>query len=76
MVKGAFASFTHDHLFSRQGSHTLMQDVFSFAAPLGVLGKLAEALFLKTYMQNLLLRRNAVIKELAESGKWQQVLQG
>lgn len=72
MVKGAFASFTHDHYFHRKGDKTLMEDVFTFSAPLGPLGLLAEWLFLEQYMQQLLVKRNAVIKALAESGKWEQ----
>ncbi|MGB4773186.1 MAG: hypothetical protein WBP58_17110 [Chitinophagaceae bacterium] len=74
MVKGAFASFTHDHYFHRKGDKTLMEDVFTFSAPLGPLGLLAEWLFLEKYMQRLLIKRNAVIKELAESGEWKQIL--
>jgi ligand-binding SRPBCC domain-containing protein len=74
MVKGAFASFTHDHYFHRKGDKTLMEDVFTFSAPLGPLGLLAEWLFLEKYMQKLLIKRNSVIKELAESGEWKQIL--
>lgn len=51
-----------------------MEDVFTFSAPLGPLGLLAEWLFLEKYMQRLLIKRNAVIKELAESGEWKQIL--
>ncbi len=74
MVKGAFKYFTHDHYFEQESSGTLMRDVFAFAAPLGVLGILAENLFLERYMRKLLLRRNEVIKQFAESGNWQDVL--
>ncbi|WP_227006207.1 SRPBCC family protein [Rufibacter latericius] len=51
-----------------------MTDVFHYFSPLGVLGKLADYLFLKQYMSRLLLERNRVIKEVAENGKWQEVL--
>jgi ligand-binding SRPBCC domain-containing protein len=74
MVKGAFKSFTHDHYFENSGNGTLMRDEFRFTAPLGVLGRVAEALLLKKYMKNLLLQRNSVIKQLAETGKWRNVL--
>lgn len=69
MVKGAFSSFNHQHIFEAQDDGTLMKDVFTFKAPLGILGTLAEKLFLTRYMTRLLMKRNAVIREVAESGK-------
>jgi hypothetical protein len=51
-----------------------MEDVFRFAAPLPVLGRLAEILVLRKYMQRLLRERNAVLKEIAESGDWERFL--
>jgi hypothetical protein len=52
----------------------VMKDVFHFAAPLPVLGRLAGAAFLRHCMQTLLRERNAVIKELAESSRWRRYL--
>lgn len=51
-----------------------MKDLFSIAAPLPLLGPLAETLFLRRYMLSLLRERNAVIKRVAESDKWKQYL--
>jgi hypothetical protein len=53
-----------------------MRDDFRIAAPLPILGPLAEALFLRRYMLSLLRERNAVIKQLAESKSkdWQRYL--
>ncbi len=74
MLTGAFKSFRHVHRFEvLAGGATRMTDVFHYTSPLGVLGKLADYLFLKQYMTYLLLERNRVIKEVAESGKWQEV---
>jgi hypothetical protein len=44
------------------------------AAPLAVLGRVAENVFLRRYMQALLRERNAVVKEIAESSDWQRYL--
>ena len=75
MIKGAFRLMKHDHYFhSAAPDETVMKDVFCFAAPLPVLGPLAEMLVLRRYMQNLLYERNAVIKQIAESANWQQYL--
>jgi ligand-binding SRPBCC domain-containing protein len=71
MVKGIFRFMQHDHFFRElPNSETEMKDVFRFASPIPVLGRLAEILFLRRYMQALLSERNAVIKEIAESNDW------
>ena len=49
---------------------TQMRDVFRFAAPLGILGRLAEIAVLRSYMRALLRERNAVIREIAGSSLW------
>ncbi|WP_316788903.1 SRPBCC family protein [Pedobacter frigoris] len=66
MVSGAFKSFKHEHIFEAQGEATLMIDVFNYVSPLGLLGKLADKIFLKQYMSALLVQRNKVVKEYAE----------
>ncbi|WP_407557767.1 SRPBCC family protein [Winogradskyella sp. 4-2091] len=67
MVSGAFKSFKHEHIFSTQQDKTLMVDVFHFQSPFGILGQLADVLFLKRYMTNLLRTRNEFLKIKAES---------
>lgn len=74
MQKGAFKSLRHEHHFIATKDGTVMKDVFDFESPLGILGKLANTLFLKSYMTNFLKNRNKVIKEFAESGRWREVL--
>ena len=65
-VSGAFKHFTHSHEFIISGDGTLMIDTFDYASPLGLLGKLADALFLKRYMRVFLTRHNLYIKNIAE----------
>jgi ligand-binding SRPBCC domain-containing protein len=67
MVSGAFKSFKHEHIFKEEGHFTLMIDKFYFQSPFGVLGKLANRLFLKKYMTNLLITRNQLLKVEAET---------
>jgi hypothetical protein len=76
MVKGIFRFMQADHLFkSLDGGVTELRHTLCVAAPLPVLGPLAEALFLRSYMQALLRERNAVIKRVAESSEWQEFLE-
>jgi ligand-binding SRPBCC domain-containing protein len=75
MIQGAFHSMQHDHFFeSLSSGETEMRDVFCFAAPLWLLGRLAELAVLHRYMQALLQERNAVIRQIAESREWQRYL--
>jgi ligand-binding SRPBCC domain-containing protein len=68
MIRGDFRSMQHDHFFeSLPSGETRMRDVFCFAAPLGLLGRLAELVVLRRYMQALLRERNRVVREIAES---------
>jgi ligand-binding SRPBCC domain-containing protein len=76
MVKGAFKSFRHEHYFSTSSGGTIMKDVFKFKAPLGILGWIANKLFLEAYMTRFLKGRNRILKEYAESGKWREILKG
>jgi len=66
MIKGTFHSFKHEHLFEENGIGTLMTDVFTYKSPLAILGRLADVLFLRTYMERLLVQRNKIVKEHAE----------
>src|SRR5579885_574846 len=64
MTKGIFASMKHKHYFETENGTTKMTDEFFFKAPLGILGRLAEKLFLEKYMRQLLVRRNEILKAL------------
>jgi ligand-binding SRPBCC domain-containing protein len=66
MVSGAFKRFRHEHTFELLDGGTLMTDKFDYTSPFGPLGKLADVLFLRSYMERLLLRRNEYIKYNAE----------
>lgn len=57
-VRGPFLRFRHVHEFSADGSGTVMVDRIEFAAPFGLLGRLAEKLFLARYLRGLIETRN------------------
>ena len=74
MVKGAFKRFRHEHHFSEKDDTTTLIDIFEYTSPLGLVGRLFDALILKNYMRDLLIRRNEVLKEYAESDQWKKLL--
>lgn len=67
MVKGSFKHYKHKHIFKKLQDKTLMIDEFNFESPYGVLGKLYDSFFLKKHITKLLVYRNKVLKEKAES---------
>lgn len=75
MIDGIFRSMQADHFFrTLRSGETELRDVYIIAAPLPILGPLAEKLFLREYMGKLNRERNAVIKHLAESSEWKHYL--
>src|SRR5262249_22352376 len=76
MLRGAFRRMEHHHYFEPVDDGTTMRDVFTYESPLGVLGRLADFLFLERYLRSFLVERNRVIKTVAESDAWQQYLPG
>lgn len=67
MVQGTFRKMIHLHVFVPHPPGTLMVDLFTFRAPLGLLGRVAETLVLTRYMKGLLLTRNRYLKRVAEA---------
>ena len=67
MLSGAFQSLRHEHRFKTIGNATQMTDVLTWTAPLGVIGNIADGLFLKRYMTRFLIRRNRELKRIIEA---------
>lgn len=74
MLDGIFKRFRHEHIFEKGSDGTIMKDVFDYTSPYGVLGRIADIVFLKRYMTELLEKRNRTIKMFAESDQWKSVL--
>jgi ligand-binding SRPBCC domain-containing protein len=75
MVRGPFARLDHDHEFEDDGAGgTLARDLFDYAAPLALLGRLAERLFLTRHLTRFLETRNLALKRIAESEEWKRYL--
>ena len=64
MIRGAFQSLSHTHEFEANANGTLMRDRLEFRSPLGVLGRIADALFLERYMRRFLETRNRNLKRI------------
>lgn len=69
MLKGAFKSMRHQHMFRDVEGKTLMTDRFEFESPFGIIGKLFNTIYLTHYLKTFLLERNELIKTIAEKLK-------
>ncbi len=67
MTQGAFKSLTHVHEFMAIPTGTLMRDTITWVSPLGVLGTIADTLFVTRHMRNFVTQRNQRLKEIAEA---------
>jgi ligand-binding SRPBCC domain-containing protein len=74
MVSGAFSSMSHQHRFEAKNGETRMTDRFEFRAPLGFLGRIAESMFLTSYLKFFLKKRNEQLKNMAETELWKTYL--
>jgi ligand-binding SRPBCC domain-containing protein len=74
MRQGDFKSMKHEHHFKQIENGTLMIDILNFEAPYGGIGRMFNSIYLTRYMQKLIEQRNKVIKDYAESTKWQNIL--
>jgi len=76
MIEGVFKRFDHDHFFEESRARTLVRDVFDYDSPLGILGWIADALFVEKHLREMLEERNQIIKSFAESDDWRKFLLG
>jgi ligand-binding SRPBCC domain-containing protein len=72
MQRGAFRRMEHHHYFEPTPGGTIMRDEFAYESPLGILGRIADILFLERYLRSFLIERNRVIKAAAQSDGWRQ----
>lgn len=73
-IKGAFKSIYHEHKFEEIDGKVLMIDIFEFSTPYSIFGRIFNVLVLRNYLEKLLLRRNNIIKNYAETDQWKSVL--
>lgn len=74
MTQGDFKSFKHQHHFKQVDNGTIMIDLVDFESPYGALGKLVNKFYMKRYIEKLLIKRNKVIQEYAETEKWRTII--
>ena len=75
MIAGRFASFEHDHAFTKRDDRSvLLQDEVRFTMPWGWLGNIIGERLLLPHIRGLMRRRFARLKRIAESEEWRKYL--
>lgn len=73
-VKGDLKYFKHEHHFKPVDNGTIVIDLVEYGEPQDVVGKLLSKFYLKNYLEELVRKRNEVIKSYAETERWRAVL--
>ncbi len=66
MVYGTFKRLRHSHEFESIGEVTTMRDILEWQAPIGVVGRIADRLFLRRHMLWFVSRKQNALKQIAE----------
>ena len=66
MVEGAFASLRHVHEFFIEDTSVIMRDTLIWRSPLGLLGVIADRLFVKRHMYEFMVTKQLELKAYAE----------
>lgn len=73
-VKGDLQNFRHEHHFKAVDNGTIIIDLVDYGMPTDLIGRIFGKIYFRKYMEELLRRRNEVIRSYAESEKWRAVL--
>ncbi len=73
-VKGDIATYKHEHHFKPIENGTIIIDIIDLGMPRDFIGKYAGRFYLKNYIEDLVRKRNEVIRSFAETEKWRAVL--
>lgn len=68
LERGAFARFRHVHEFRVEHNVVVMTDTIIWQSPFGILGRLADAVFLEAHLRRFLRTKQAGLKRLIEDG--------
>lgn len=65
-LAGPFRYWHHQHHFRETGSGVELTDIINYKAPFGIVGRLADLLFIKRKLRAMFRHRQSVIKKIFE----------
>jgi ligand-binding SRPBCC domain-containing protein len=66
LVRSAFKRLRHEHDFEEREGGTLMRDTLEWTSPFGILGSMADALFVRRHMEWFVTTKQRALKAIAE----------
>ena len=73
-VKGDLESYRHEHHFKPVENGTIVIDILEFDIPKDIIAKIFGKMYFKKYLEEILRKRNELIRSYAETEKWRAVL--
>jgi ligand-binding SRPBCC domain-containing protein len=73
-VKGDLEKYRHEHHFKPVENGTIIIDLVDYGMPKDFFGRMLGKFYFKKYIEELLQKRNDLIRSYAESEKWRAVL--
>ena len=67
LERSAFRKLRHLHEFEERDGATLMRDTLDWTSPFGLLGRIADVLFVTRHMRRFVRRKQLALKRVAES---------
>ncbi|MFT3704257.1 MAG: cell division protein [Agriterribacter sp.] len=74
-VTGDLKGFRHEHHFKEVDNGTIVIDLVTVEEPRDAIGGVIGKFFVKNYFEKMLLSRNELIKQYAESDKWRAIME-
>lgn len=59
---GPYALWHHQHLIEPSGNGVMMTDIVSYKPPMGILGRIANALFIRRQLEGIFKYREEALK--------------
>jgi ligand-binding SRPBCC domain-containing protein len=66
LVRSAFKRLRHEHDFEERDGGTLMRDTLEWTSPFGILGRIADTLFVRKHMEWFVTTKQRALKKIAE----------
>ncbi|MBO9572950.1 MAG: cell division protein, partial [Chitinophagaceae bacterium] len=73
-VKGDLLQFKHEHHFKKINNGTIVIDLLEYGLPKDFIGKIIGKFYLRNYLEELVNKRNELIRGYAETEKWRAIL--
>jgi ligand-binding SRPBCC domain-containing protein len=73
-VKGDLRNYRHEHHFKPIQNGTIVIDLVDFDSAKDMIGRMFGKLYLRKYLEELLRKRNEMVRSYAETEKWRAVL--